>query len=831
MADAQINAGAGMPSDEEIARWRETERPRAPSASGMPSDEEIRNFRSTETVQEPLYDPLGNVTGHVAREVEVPKSPQYENYPTISEMPLEGSSVGQKAKILAGLPFARTSAGRENIIRQNVPEARFTTDIHGNRLAVLPERRRDYTFIDSILGRIPNIFEPEGERRYHIQRPDTFNPDLLSSVVTSAIPSIPAVAFAPASIPAAMAVNAGLAGATSGLGTLASNWAGANEPLDLGHLAAEAGLAAFVPGAVGLGGRGVQAMSRFAAGPSRAEDTFRRGFGLESYREDISPGARRALETQSHPERDLINRTEYPWETDPNISAGNKEVLRGLAERGLLPPSMSEGRIRPFSTGEIIADQPEAAAQLARYIEINPSIADKAAPVIENRIATRPARISGEIDDAFGPLGPSQREIIRHIDEARLDESAELTALLRNAGDVTVNTAPALNYINRMLSSPEIPKGGDIERFLLKAQDLLTARGSENLIPGVIVPTTNPQAVQNVLKQLDASITRGSSDPLYAHAPIPTGIPQPRDLRRMLSDALKESVPGYEQSMGNFVDLYAAKEAAERGSKLFALGENRLSREEANFFLSNPETAEYFVAGMRNAINKKMEENAFSLSDLTKAFGRDESSRINGVIDAAFGSEATGRMRDVALKEARRVEVENLLQNAIDRSRASIGLGRAAETERAMPRDVWELKRGIAGSLQGPFSRLRGVSAELPGPAEGYSRYFLAGGNRGPEYLRGVQMGRQERQNIQDWMRASAPLAGGVSSPTERFAGGRVGRKSGGRLMRTDHSARAASLIRAAEAAKKAHNATTESILEQPDEAVARALSIANKAI
>lgn len=64
-----------------------------------------------------------------------------------------------------------------------------------------------------------------------------------------------------------------------------------------------------------------------------------------------------------------------------------------------------------------------------------------------------------------------------------------------------------------------------------------------------------------------------------------------------------------------------------------------------------------------------------------------------------------------------------------------------------------------------------------------------------------------------------------------RFAGGRVGRKSGGRLMRTDHSARAASLIRAAEAAKKAHNATTESILEQPDEAVARALSIANKAI
>jgi len=64
-----------------------------------------------------------------------------------------------------------------------------------------------------------------------------------------------------------------------------------------------------------------------------------------------------------------------------------------------------------------------------------------------------------------------------------------------------------------------------------------------------------------------------------------------------------------------------------------------------------------------------------------------------------------------------------------------------------------------------------------------------------------------------------------------RFAGGRVGRASGGRLVRNDHAARAASLIRAAEAAKKAHNKTTEEILEQPDEAVAKALSIANKAI
>lgn len=83
-----------------------------------------------------------------------------------------------------------------------------------------------------------------------------------------------------------------------------------------------------------------------------------------------------------------------------------------------------------------------------------------------------------------------------------------------------------------------------------------------------------------------------------------------------------------------------------------------------------------------------------------------------------------------------------------------------------------------------------------------------------------ARMGRSVSEALQPIQRAP-----------QRFAGGRVGRASGGRLVRNDHAARAAALIRAAEAAKKAHNKTTEDILEQPDEAVAKALSIANKAI
>ena len=56
-------------------------------------------------------------------------------------------------------------------------------------------------------------------------------------------------------------------------------------------------------------------------------------------------------------------------------------------------------------------------------------------------------------------------------------------------------------------------------------------------------------------------------------------------------------------------------------------------------------------------------------------------------------------------------------------------------------------------------------------------------------------------------------------------------RKNGGRIGKFDHMGVAASLIRAAEKAKKGHNSTTEPLLDQPDEAITKALAIANEAI
>ena len=69
------------------------------------------------------------------------------------------------------------------------------------------------------------------------------------------------------------------------------------------------------------------------------------------------------------------------------------------------------------------------------------------------------------------------------------------------------------------------------------------------------------------------------------------------------------------------------------------------------------------------------------------------------------------------------------------------------------------------------------------------------------------------------------------TGPAEEERRLRLGRASGGRLGKVDHMGIAAALIRAAEKAKKGHSTTTAPLLEQPDEAITKALAIANEAL
>jgi hypothetical protein len=69
----------------------------------------------------------------------------------------------------------------------------------------------------------------------------------------------------------------------------------------------------------------------------------------------------------------------------------------------------------------------------------------------------------------------------------------------------------------------------------------------------------------------------------------------------------------------------------------------------------------------------------------------------------------------------------------------------------------------------------------------------------------------------------------GMGGPQAQASGGRVGYRSGGRIL--DHGSKADALVRAAEAARKTISGTTEPLLDLPDEHVVKALAVAGEAI
>jgi len=80
-------------------------------------------------------------------------------------------------------------------------------------------------------------------------------------------------------------------------------------------------------------------------------------------------------------------------------------------------------------------------------------------------------------------------------------------------------------------------------------------------------------------------------------------------------------------------------------------------------------------------------------------------------------------------------------------------------------------------------------------------------------------------------IRALMMWAGSKIGPlVNRAEGGRVERAHGGRTG-MDHVAKAAALVKMAERAKKMHSNHTEQLLDVPDESIAAALKVANRAI
>ena len=76
------------------------------------------------------------------------------------------------------------------------------------------------------------------------------------------------------------------------------------------------------------------------------------------------------------------------------------------------------------------------------------------------------------------------------------------------------------------------------------------------------------------------------------------------------------------------------------------------------------------------------------------------------------------------------------------------------------------------------------------------------------------------------------PFSNWDKTPDQQSSGGRIERKSGGKVSDAAvHERLVGRLMSLAEKAKKGENATTEPLLNAPDEAIVKALHIANAAI
>ena len=441
---------------------------------------------------------------------------------------------------------------------------------------------------------------------------------------------------------------------------------------------------------------------------------------------------------------------------------------------------------------------------------------------LTDRAVARQARIGAAVDESFGPLDRTTRTFVQDMAKDKKQLNQELTAALSNAGSMDVT--PVIQRIDTIKAS--LPENSASIPFYDRMRNLLQENG-QNI--------SDPRKLQIALDEIDDLIRFGgnyitTSGQPASLAPRPSRDFTSREIRTELSNVLKQD-PEYSRIMQGYRDFYGDKEAFEAGQKLFSPD---MLPEAVEAWLSNPATADAFKLGARNSVRTALGRNADELRNLSRTAGA-EGSIQNQVLRRVYGDDAIDKIADFAKLETVLRRTEQSLPANIEGELAS---SLAQEGIRKSTRGLFDTTSGQIPFVQPALQLLQRYTLEplnriprtfsgfdRPETARGVANVLTAPGERGTEILRGLERSSQ-RSPISY---GAAPLSSLIGGGYE--AGGRVGRKSGGRLMRTDHSARAASLIRAAEAAKKAHNATTESILEQPDEAVARALSIANKAI
>lgn len=698
---------------------------------------------------------------------------QYEDYPTIAEMPLDAPTISQKARLWFGLPFADTAEGKENIIRDNMPDVTFGNDKYGNRLVT------------------------SNGQTYHINRPDNLNLQTISDIVPRAIVGGAAAATAGgigALSGAGLLANMGLQGsaaATSYFGQKAlANAVGAQEQYNLPEALTQTAFGVVDP----LVGKGVSTFYKmmdptiFEQLPRGAQSYF-----IKSANDLSSSPTVKEMFSKAHPSYDMML-------DDPNMFEVAKNV------------------VRTNSPGSDIVQDAINSRQAALPTRVASDINSALGPLTADQLSVKAA-----IDQAHSQLSPQTIAALQSVES--VNPSSTVAVIDNELKTAKGPVKSALQGVRDMLVLDEGSPGTNPIRATTP-----TPGGVYTVTPGkpATPPTyeTNPVALKNARQAIDKMITYGSG------ADIPRGSLSSQDrpiyvARDELSKTLKANVPGYDSIMNQHSDLFDFSNAHDAGLNIFKTGPDALRPSQVAAMSSDPNTGTAFRLGVRSAIDNKLKSTPNDIAALRK-MSADPNDFVYQNLSNIYGNDAVESLQNTAQREMQYAERAKQI-NASRQSGISEGISKTEKefNAPAIPSKFSEAGEKYFGKAVAiPNAIASGFQGTI-GPAAniGRAQFLTSSGPEAAAYSRGLN--RAVEMN-----KLNVPLMTTMGAIGSQFAkGGRTRRASGGKVTSGDVKHLVDRLMTLANHAKKDTDNHTKPLLDAPDASIVKALRIANEAI
>jgi hypothetical protein len=294
------------------------------------------------------------------------------------------------------------------------------------------------------------------------------------------------------------------------------------------------------------------------------------------------------------------------------------------------------------------------------------------------------------------------------------------------------------------------------------------------------------------------------------------------NVRTALSAALKKQIPGYENLMGRYSNIYSMLDANEQGANIFGKGINSLRPDQVAAMAADPLTGPAFKAGARAAVANKLATSPDDIKALKSMVGGPgDYTREN--IETLYGPKASDTIQSTAQREANSNEVAKGLLSAKKAGEQSTG-AKIYEKSTA-PLSAYPVQQAYGKLIQSPVNSLIDWARGRTGDAysKGLGDFLTMPRNAGIKGLQSALHGQAAARTANKYGLPALGLTEGaanVGQPVEqRNAGGRAGRATGG----------AVNLMALSKAAKNYVTQSTEGLLNESDDNVARALEIANK--